>query len=286
MDVNKVVYIATGGGGLGNQIKKLISAKRLHSDSKTDISYFRDLFKRTDLYHHGNRYGKDMCTWRFLVLPCDSEIKKGFNRHTIGNEIIGNGFTWYDPYSDWSVNKDGRNVDCEYLRIPTEYTNKILKVIDEYFTIHDDIKIKVDEFIKAHPKFSTVHLRSYNSDDFVKNGPNRRGDSNPRAKARHSYYLSKQKNKIINYINNLTEELIYVSSDNRNELNDIKILCPTKKIITYTELYGKAFSSDYSNDFLDMVLLSKGIEMVLCRISTFSEVAWYFSKCNKNIFLY
>ena len=51
-----------------------------------------------------------------------------------------------------------------------------------------------------------------------------------------------------------------------------------KKIISlYTQ------SSLYSNDFLDMILLSKGIEMILCRISTYSEVAWYLSKCNKNI---
>lgn len=279
-------YIAAGGGGLGNQIKKLISAKRLHPESQTDLSYFNDLFERQDLHHNGYRNGTSMCTWRFLVLPEDTEIPAGFNIHTTGDCGIGYGYNWYDPYSHWSFNEDGRNVDCEYLRIPEVYRNKILKIIDEWFTIHPSIQYCVDEFKKEYGRFASVHLRSFNADDFVKNGANRGGDSNPLARARHQYWIDIQRPKFYEYINQLTEDVVYISSDSRAEIASLKVNCPSKKFIHYTDVYEKPFDSDYSNDFLDMVLLSNGIEMVLCRISTYSEVAWYLSKCNKNINLY
>jgi hypothetical protein len=279
-------YIATGGGGIGNQIKKLVSAKRLHADSQTDLSYFNDLFERQDLYHGGNRNGTPMCTWRFLVLPEDIEIPYGFNIHTTGPCNIGHGFTWYDPYSQWSVNTDGRNVDCEYLRIPEIYRNKILKIFNDYLVIHPEICYYVNEFKKEYGTFASAHLRSFNADNFVKNGSNRGGDLSLLAKARHQYWINNQRLQFYEYIKQLKENVVYISSDNRSEIEDLKLNCPTKKFIHYTDLYSKPFDSDYSNDFLDMILLSHGTEMILCRISTYSEVAWYFSKCNKNIKLY
>ena len=42
----------------------------------------------------------------------------------------------------------------------------------------------------------------------------------------------------------------------------------------------------HENDFIDMVLLSKGNHMVLSTISTYSEAAWYLGGCNENIHLY
>tara|TARA_R110001592_G_scaffold200507_1_gene449360 strand:- start:611 stop:1468 length:858 start_codon:yes stop_codon:yes gene_type:complete len=279
-------YIATGGGGMGNQIKKLVSAKRLHPDSQTDLGYFNELFANQDLYHNNNRRGIEMCTWRFLVLPEDNEIPNNFNVHTTGNEVIGQGFTWHDPYSHWSFNEDGRNVDCEYLRIPDTYRNKILKVFKDYLQVHSNIQYYVDEFKKEYGQFASVHLRSYNADGFVKNGANRGGDVNPRAKARHQYWNNVQRTQLYEYVKQLKEDVVYISSDNRSEIESLKSSCPTKKFIHYTDVYEKPFESDYSNDFLDMVLLSKGVEMVLCRISTYSEVAWYLSNCNKNIKLY
>jgi len=279
-------YIATGGGGIGNQIKKLVSAKRLHVESQTDLSYFNDLFENQNLHHNGNRHGIDMCTWRFLVLPEDTEIPSNFNIHTTGNEVIGNGFTWFDPYSNWSFNSDGRNVDCEYLRIPETYRNKILKIFKEHLTIHNNIQNKVNDFCKHYSEYSSIHLRSYNADTFVKNGANRGGDQNPRAQARHQYWKDIQQDLVYNYIEQIEDSVIYLSADNRNEIEKIKNKFPSKKFIHYTDIYEKPFESDYSNDFLDMVLLSKGINMILCRISTFSEVAWYMSNCNKNIKIY
>ena len=279
-------YIATGGGGIGNQIKKIVSAKRLHSDSQTDLSYFNELFERQDLYHNGNRNGTDMCTWRFLVFPEDTEIPSGFNLHTTGKEITAEGFNWYDPYSHWSFNEDGRNVDCEYLRIPNEYRQKILKIFDEYLTINNSIKYCVDEFKKEFNNFSSAHLRSFNADTFVKNGANRGGDKNPRAEARHKYWNDVQRNKFYEYVGQLEESIVYVSSDNREEIESLKKKFPTKKFIHYTDVYEKPFESDYKNDFLDLILLSEGIEMILCRISTYSEVAWFYSNCNENLKVY
>lgn len=280
-------YIATGGGGIGNQIKKLISAKRLHPESQTDLSYFNNLFANQNLYHNGNRSGKGMCTWRLLVLPQDTEIPLGFNEHTRGNEITAMGkFDWYDEWSHWSFNEDGRNVDCEYLKIPTQYTNKILNIINEYFNIHPNIKEWVDTFRLKYSEYSSIHIRSYNSDSFCKNGANRGGDNNPRAQARHEYYNQTQKSLIYDHISELNQNLIYISSDNRKDIDELKTRFPNKTFIHYTDIFPKPFESDYSNDFLDMVLLSKGIEMVLCRISTYSEVAWYLGNCNQNIKIY
>tara|TARA_A100001391_G_scaffold198079_1_gene179259 strand:+ start:3902 stop:4747 length:846 start_codon:yes stop_codon:yes gene_type:complete len=279
-------YIATGGGGIGNQIKKIVSAKRLHPDSQTDLSYFNSLFKRQDLYHNEKREGKPMCTWRFLVFSEDTEIPKGFNLHTTGDCGIGHGFTWHDPYSSWSFNDDGRNVDCEYLRIPNEYRQKILKIFDEYLAVNESIKYCVDEFKKEFNSFSSVHLRSFNADTFVKNGANRGGDKNPVARARHQHWIDVQRDKFYNYVSQLKENVIYTSSDNREEVEFLKHRFPNKKFIHYTDVYEKPFESDYQNDFLDLILLSKGIEMILCRISTYSEVAWFYSNCNENLKVY
>lgn len=284
---NKSKHLATGGGGIGNQIKKLISAKRLHPNSQTDLGYFNDLFKNQNLYHNGNREGIPMCTWRLLVFPEDIEIPEGFNVSTTGKEITTNNkFDWYDQYSHWSFNENGKNVDCEYLKIPTQFTDKILKIINDHFIINPNIQHWVDEFNLKYPNFSSIHIRSFNSDDFCKNGANRGGDNNPRAKARNEYYNNVQKSLIYNYIDNLKNNLIYISSDNRKEIELVKARFPEKTFVHYTDVFNKPFESDYCNDFLDMILLSKGKEMILCRISTYSEVAWYFSKCNQNIKIY
>ena len=149
--------------------------------------------------------------------------------------------------------------------MPKTYTDKILNIFDKYFIINPNIHIWVNKFKLKYPEYSSIHIRSYKSDDFCKNGANRGGDNNPRAQSRHRYYNNIQKPLIDKYIKELKHNLIYISSDNRKDIEDLKIRFPEKTFIHYTDVFNKPFESDYSNDFLDMILLSKGIEMILCR---------------------
>ena len=114
-------YITTGGGGMGNQLKKFISALRLKSSSKAHLSYYTKIFKDKSLcvLDPGARY-TELNTWRIMVLPSDTDIPDGFCKYATADK----GFHFCDA--------NGRNVDHEYLRIPVSFRQKIILLIPDY----------------------------------------------------------------------------------------------------------------------------------------------------------
>lgn len=257
-------YVTTGGGGMGNQIKKLISALRLDPSSKGHLSYFEKIFKDQSIWIKNPKLNYvPINTWRINVLPTDIEIPGGFCQITTSDKGFNN------------CDINGRNVDSEYLRIPVEFRNKIIKLINEHLQFSSYVNDKVNNFINNHGEYSSVHLRTFKADNF----PNDK--SSVHAAARHKDWVNRGRQLCINYIKEINDETIFLASDSDSESNLIKSSCPNKKFIQYNANDERT----HVDDFIDMVILSKGNHMVLNTISTYSEVAWYFSGCNQNIYL-
>jgi len=256
-------YITTGGGGIGNQIKKFISAIRLHPESKAHLSYFENIFGNKSICtkDSGIKY-IPINTWRIIVLKSDTEIPDNFCRVTLKNQDFDN------------CDEFGRNIDFEYLRIPISFRLKIVKLIGQNLRPNAIIEHKVNEFVKNHGNYSSVHIRSFNADNFVNDKSSRH------AFTRNKTWIDHGRQRCINYINNLSDKKIFISTDSQSESDIIKESCPNKNFINYIE---KNSRRTFEDDFTDMMLLSKGNHMILNSVSTFSELAWYFGGCNENI---
>ena len=256
-------YITTGGGGMGNQIKKFISAIRLDPNSKSHLPYFQDIFKNRSVcvVEPGVKY-TPINTWRIIVLDSDTEIPNNFCQATTKNKDFDNCDTL------------GRNIDFEYLRIPMPFRLKIIKLVHQKLVPSLSIQNQVNSFIKHHGNYSSVHIRSFNADNFINDKSSRH------ASKRNKIWINEGRQKCINYINNLSDKKIFLSSDSQSESTLIKQSCPNKIFINYID---KDSNRSFESDFTDMILLSKGNHMILNPTSTFSELAWYFGGCNENI---
>ena len=260
-----MIFVTSGGGGMGNQIKKFISALRLNINSKSHLSYYSSIFadKSLSVLDPNVQY-TPLNTWRIIVLPTDDEIPSGFCQYSTADK----GFHNCDP--------NGKNVDHEYLRIPISFRKKIIDIINTRLQFSDMVNNKVKEFMDQHGSYSSVHIRSFNADNFINDKSSRY------AKERHENWINNGRQSCIDYINNLSDTKILISADSQSECNLIKSRCKNKQFIQYITSHSQR---THENDFIDMVLLSKGNHMVLSTISTYSEVAWYLSGCNENIHL-
>ena len=262
---NNMPSVTSGGGGMGNQIKKFISALRLHPESKSHMSYFGNIFKDKTLCQLDSKQQyTPLNTWRIVTLPSDSEIPVGFCKFS----TLDKGFHNCDV--------NGRNIDHEYLRIPHSFRKKIINLIQNRLQYSDLVNNKVDDFIKNHESYSSVHIRSFKADNFSNDKSSRY------ALERHLNWVNVGRQTCIDHINNLSDNKILISSDSQSEFNIVKSQCHNKQFIRYATNNS---DRSHEDDFIDMVLLSKGNHMVLNTISTYSEVAWYLSGCNENIHL-
>lgn len=262
---NNMSYITTGGGGMGNQLKKFISALRLNPNSKSHMSYYANIFKDKSLcvLDSKTQY-TGLNTWRIIVLPSDTDIPDNFCKYTTPDKGFHN------------CDVNGRNIDHEYLRIPISFRKKIINLIETRLQFSDLVNDKVNDFTNKYGSYSSVHIRSFKADNF----PNDK--SSRYAQQRHENWVNVGRQSCINYINDLKDTNILISSDSQSECDYIKSQCKNKHFIQYISDHSHR---SHENDFIDMVLLSKGNHMILSTISTYSEVAWYLSGCNENIHL-
>lgn len=258
-------YVTSGGGGMGNQLKKFISALRLNTDSKGHLSYFNNVFKDQTLCKlDSSKQYTSLNTWRIIVLPTDVDIPNNFCKYT----NVDKGFH--------NCDENGRNVDHEYLRIPVSFRKKIINLVQTRLQFSELVNDKVNDFTNKHGSYSSVHIRSFKADNF----PNDK--SSRYAQQRHENWINNGRQSCVNYINDLKDTNILISSDSQSECDYVKSQCKNKHFIQYISEHSHR---SHENDFIDMVLLSKGNHMILSTISTYSEVAWYLSGCNENIHL-
>lgn len=266
-------YLAVGGKGFCNCFKNLMSVLRLNDQSKTTVQRCGLIFedknlmfdptfdKKSDYVEHRG--------WRLKVLDSDNDIPINFC------EV----FSQDHPKWTDSVNIDRRHVDHQYLKIPISFRKKITDLINSRFKIKNELLEIVNNFYEKHGPYDSVHLRTFCTNRTYA------------MQSRYDYYINTQKNKFIDAINSCQNKKVFISYDYVPELKDVISKCKSKEIILFDKLNfnvdmyeeGVVNFNDFLNDFINLLILSKGNRMILHELSTFSEVAWYYSNCNEDI---
>jgi hypothetical protein len=244
-------YLATTVNGLSNRLKNLISVLRLSNQSKSNFTQFSDIFENDFVTLDTTINYIPLCTWRIIIKDDDIEIPDYFNNVTLDL-----------PERDLRC----RDVDSEYDRIPPIFREKILSIINSFIVrkeIHDIVNnFQINNLTGFHIRtwWSTYHKEYDDWSTFLKSKSN-------------EHYLINFEKKLSS-----TNENVFLSCD------DFKFKFYLKNkysnIITY-ERDEKL--SDIQNDFVDMLLLSKCKYFYGTKLSTFSEMSWWFGGCEQKV---
>jgi len=192
--------------------------------------------------------------WRLHIFPED-ELEKGFAASKLA---IGYGGT----------KGDGRNIDFEYARIPPSLRTTYLDLLHS-LKIKTSLLEYVHEFSSEHfdENTTSIHMRTWMTDSW---------DKAPR---RHAHFF-----KFENYIDAIEAQLpnkVFLSSDNAEYARRLKqrfgsalIMLPENHSFNATE-----------EAFVSLLLLSKNAVLFGSNVSTFTEMAWWYSDCRSRVIL-
>jgi len=193
--------------------------------------------------------------WRFYVHPNDN-----VNITNFGNE-------WY--LRDCNI-----SIDFRYDNIPQNIRENYINIINK-FEIVDKINNNVNMFILQNitEEFLGVHIRTwYNNSTF---------QDNRSSNERYDHYLS-VRDSFINNINNSKYNTVLICTDNIPEVQYIVNKIVNKKVLFYVE---NPECNYIQNDFSELLLLSKSSYLIGSLNSTFTELAWWYSKCSINVII-
>jgi len=247
-----VTATTTKFGGLSNRIKNIWSALVKYEDVKTTVD--TDAYIFSSLEKVNTPINPYPINWRLEVL--DEEQK-------YLNEI---GY---------------KTIDLLYENTPKYFIDKYLKSVEK-LKINPDIEDRVNDFTSGWEDVIGLHVRSwYNERSVLHN------------------------NKIFEEeIKNLSNDRrIFLCSDNSDVINYFKqkysnriIVYPQDFHLQSPQLMHLLDSLDNSgtviedlqfvvNGFIDSLILSKCSTIVGTYGSTFTEVAWWFSRCKSNVII-
>lgn len=268
------MIVSTNSSGLCNRIKSLMSTMKLaeyynteakvlwHSRKGVINCNFSDLFENFDLEINQIPNGANCYNlWRFAVTPDDkipNNFFRGGVRHINKNQI-------FDGFSHTSV--DGRNIDLEFDRIPQETINSYLKHLHK-LKIKKDILYKVDEFSNTFDDNTvSVQIRSWVDD------------------------TSKQKYFNIDdfclVMDNFKDSNFYVTADTPEIIEILKNKYGDRILYrkTLVELGDRDSKDGIVDAMIDLLLLSRNKTLIGTYISTFTELAWWFSDCKSKVII-
>lgn len=260
--------------GLGNRLKCIASCMKI--DSEVEVAWYKivlppyekeeknltdyfigfkeaqeyeihpspsDLATTTD-YKNKKYYG----TWRLFV--ADEDLPNDFS--FIENKKLG--------YSFIPSAHNGKCIDYEYDRIPEHLKKEyglIFKKIKSF--VNPKIKEIVNNFSKKFDEDTvSVHIRSWIDDP-----------------QRYATYFDI--NKYIELMNQYPNSNFFVCSDSVEIIEHLKRIFGEEKIITFSH------SDEKMDAFIELLLLSENNYLIGSPISTFSEVAWWFSECKSKV---
>jgi hypothetical protein len=254
------LIVANNKSGLGNRIKSIISAMRLseeygvHWTKNKDLTCdFSDLFSNKVEVSTISRHTPTYPSWRMAILDSD-DIPDNFSIVTANRDRAGNKFSY--------TCSRGRNVDLEYERIPLSVKEDIVKTFNK-LQINKDILNIVEKFSKEHfgDFLVSVHIRSWADDE----------DRN-----RDFHRLQSFINRMSAFEQNVrffvTSDSDYVKSEILKAFGDRVIIYPRSTDIKTS----RQNSHGIIEDFIEMLLLSKGDYILGTYLSTYTEVAWWF----------
>lgn len=258
--------VSYNNAGMANRIKNIVSCIRLSDNVEvkwkpelhaayglTDTKltdYFVGLNETDDL--EGKSVRK---TWKFALLEEDNipmflvrESEYAYKYLT--GENLG------------APSGDGRGIDLVYDRIPEQVKQEYLKCFDKLVVSPEILEI-VDDIETEHfnDDVVSVHIRSW------KDSPYRRNaffDLNSYRLLMDEYGKDKK---------------FYVSADDPEVVNALINHYGTDRILSINN------STHKLSCMIDMLLLSKNNVIIGSPYSSFTEVAWWFSKCKSEIVL-
>lgn len=271
------MLISTRTAGIANRIKSLVSCYHI-AEGQNDVRVYWD--ENVNIYLQGENgeriphrestsfnklFGNDIAVQK--PFPSDAIIHDSW-RLTLTQldfDILPDGFSKFPALSD--ANSDGRNIDFEYNAIPKKIKKRYLRDFQKLIPKHDIIQeatkfcyeyLGVSGFVSEG--FVSVHIRSWN-------------DIAGR-KRRKSSQLDDFKREIQPYFD--AGRKIFLASDSTEILDYFE---GKRNIYSYRPI-GPRTTRD---DLIDLLILSKGSDIIGTYLSTYTEVAWWLSNCNPNI---
>ena len=267
--------------GLCNLLKTVLSVYNIVEDlgleqkfiHKNICDAFKELFKNEIIYEQNTD------KFKLLYINEQNSIKSLNN----SDNIILNGWRLYNKnFIDIpvfkSVNGDifpdniENSIDFKYNNIPTTIKDEYLQLLKK-LEINDNINNVINRITSKYQEFLSVHIRTWKTFGSL--------EDNRSDLPRYNHYL-KNRDYFIEYINKSNYKDVFISTDNKDEIQYI-IKNINNKNIFFTERNENL--SNLQNDFIDIIILSKGKEIIGSFISTFTEMAWWYSNCNKNIII-
>ena len=254
------VIVARKRGGLCNNLKCYLSSMRIAdlnglevvTDCKDLVQIYSNLDHISDLTDRV--VTKNHCDWRLVVFEQD-ELPKGFAK-----SLESRGFEGAD--------KDRKNIDFEYHHIPASIQKIYLDYLKK-MDIRPDLLAITRNFAINNFTAETVsvHLRTWLTDDW---------DQAPK---RHHHFFNEEKYRKI--IENHLDDGIFLSSDNIGYAERLKA--------DYGDAIITVERSDAENPvdfaFINLLLLSRNSIIYGSKISTFTEMAWWYSGCRAEVIL-
>lgn len=216
--------------------------EQISSDELKNIKHKNTLITRDVIEEGWEAYDYLIIdSWKFQFLP--GEIPEDFA----------------EVYSS----NNGANIDFEFERIPEDIRKKLLT---ELFSLKPKKKIAdfVDKFVNESGIKNCIGLQI------------RRGDNRFTVDGREKVSSDA---KFINIIESLPKERFYLSTDGYDTLLLLKEKYGNK-IIAYPEKEIKRREKEsVINGFKAMLILSRTKRLYGSYLSTFSEMAWWYSEC-------
>lgn len=258
--------VSFNNAGMANRIKNIVSCIRLSDNVQvkwkpelhaayglTDTrltDYFVGLDETDDI--EGKEVRK---TWKFALLEEDNipmflVRESEYAYQYLTGEKLG------------APSSDGRGIDLVYDRIPEKVRQEYLKCFDKLEVSPEILEI-VDDIETEHfdGDVVSVHIRSW------KDSPYRRNaffDLNSYRLLMDEYGKDKK---------------FYVSADDPAVVNALINHYGTERILSINN------STHKLSCMIDMLLLSKNDVIIGSPYSSFTEVAWWFSKCKSEVVL-
>lgn len=232
--------------GLCNRIKSILSALSIFDEVNTAVYADSYIFPDIKFVNDPiNPYPED---WRLKVLPEEEQYIQDF-----------------------------KTIDFLYDRVPQYFIDKYLNIIDN-LKINLEILEYIESFIKDWDDVLGVHIRTWYADG-------------PRSLWHNNQLFEDEINKFSN------DKKIFLCSDNSETINYFSEKYGNR-VITHTQKmhdinpWKISVYDRYQNDvqlivdaFIDCLILSKCDTIIGTWCSTFTEMAWWYSKCKSKIIL-
>lgn len=273
----QIVIRKTKTDGIGNVLKAFISALSIHNDvvlhCNPDFIYgnYDTIFDEKYIYSENNITNKkveDFYTCRLLVLKSEEELQEHlpnefFYSDGCQNSKLNHLFS-FSKLIDWNYNSQ---------KLCNQLKTRIFNVIDNLVfkdIIINQVKLLEKQIVNCNGNENlAISVRTWKS--------------NHENNIDRPYCFNVYKNQIVSVLNNHNITNVLLSIDNEEYLQSYIDLFETYKNVNLIIL-KKNQLNDIQFAMMKVFILSKCGFLIANRISTFSELIFWFSKCKIQVF--